>query len=142
MADPLLTNSFPLYNGPGLVILFLMHLGPVEYVYYWLHRALHHHYLYSRYHSHHHASFVTEAISGKREGGKGERVRGAVRAVGLMGAPQCTQARMMISIVIVGWIGSPALPCPAFGYTRRFLCRWKVTMMTNCGGTTVLPIAT
>ena len=65
VADPLLTNSFPLYNGPGLVILFLMHVGPVEYVYYWLHRALHHHYLYTRYHSHHHASFVTEAVSGE-----------------------------------------------------------------------------
>ena len=33
-------------------------------MYYWLHRALHHHALYSAYHSHHHASFVTEPITG------------------------------------------------------------------------------
>jgi hypothetical protein len=36
----------------------------VEFLYYWLHRALHHHYLYSRYHSHHHSSIVTEPITG------------------------------------------------------------------------------
>ncbi|GMN69770.1 hypothetical protein TIFTF001_038815 [Ficus carica] len=35
----------------------------VEFLYYWLHRALHHHFLYSRYHSHHHSSIVTEPIS-------------------------------------------------------------------------------
>ncbi|KAK2368782.1 Fatty acid hydroxylase superfamily [Trifolium repens] len=35
----------------------------VEFLYYWLHRALHHHYLYSRYHSHHHSSIVTEPIT-------------------------------------------------------------------------------
>ncbi|KAL0429396.1 UNVERIFIED_CONTAM: Very-long-chain aldehyde decarbonylase CER1 [Sesamum radiatum] len=37
--------------------------GPVEFLYYWLHRALHHHFLYSRYHSHHHSSIVTEPIT-------------------------------------------------------------------------------
>ena len=55
----------PLVNWPGVLVIFLLHVGPVEYIYYWLHRALHHHYLYSRYHSHHHASFITEAVSGK-----------------------------------------------------------------------------
>ena len=62
--DPMLSDSLPVFNGPGLLIVFLMHIGPVEYLYYWLHRALHHHYLYTRYHSHHHASFVTEAVTG------------------------------------------------------------------------------
>ncbi|KAL0397450.1 UNVERIFIED_CONTAM: Very-long-chain aldehyde decarbonylase CER1 [Sesamum calycinum] len=37
--------------------------SPVEFLYYWLHRALHHHFLYSRYHSHHHSSIVTEPIT-------------------------------------------------------------------------------
>ncbi|KAJ1399411.1 putative domain Wax2, C-terminal [Sesbania bispinosa] len=41
----------------------LLHMGPVEFLYYWLHRALHHHFLYSRYHSHHHSSIVTEPIT-------------------------------------------------------------------------------
>ncbi|KAE8723143.1 hypothetical protein F3Y22_tig00013040pilonHSYRG00191 [Hibiscus syriacus] len=41
----------------------LLHAGPVEFFYYWLHRALQHHYLYSRYHSHHHSSIVTEPIT-------------------------------------------------------------------------------
>lgn len=43
----------------------ILHMGPTEWIYYWFHRALHHHYLYSRYHSHHHASFVTEPVSGE-----------------------------------------------------------------------------
>ncbi|KAA8520393.1 hypothetical protein F0562_014649 [Nyssa sinensis] len=47
----------------GVFITILLHIGPVEFLYYWLHRALHHHYLYSRYHSHHHSSIVTEPIT-------------------------------------------------------------------------------
>jgi len=42
-------------------------MGPVEFLYYWLHRLLHHHYLYSRYHSHHHSSIVTEPITCKSD---------------------------------------------------------------------------
>jgi len=57
-------SNMPLYNEYGLIIMFLTHVGPIEFVYYWFHRALHHDYLWQRYHSHHHASFVTEAISG------------------------------------------------------------------------------
>lgn len=52
------------WDPVGTVILFLLHVGPVECVYYWAHRALHHHYLFSRYHSHHHSSFVTEPVTG------------------------------------------------------------------------------
>lgn len=48
-------SGFPLLNVAGLKQMLLWHVGPAEFVYYWLHRALHHHYLYSRYHSHHHA---------------------------------------------------------------------------------------
>ena len=44
--------------------MLLIHMGPTEFIYYWLHRALHLHSLYARYHSHHHASFVPEAITG------------------------------------------------------------------------------
>ena len=57
-------HSFPAANGAGLWQLLLLHAGPTEFVYYWLHRALHHHTLYRAYHSHHHASFVTEPITG------------------------------------------------------------------------------
>lgn len=57
-------TNFPLFDGWGLVIMLLLHMGPAECVYYWAHRALHHHYLYTRYHSHHHASFVTEPVTG------------------------------------------------------------------------------
>ncbi|CAD5332926.1 unnamed protein product [Arabidopsis thaliana] len=42
---------------------FLLHAVPVEFLYYWFHRFLHHHFLYSRYHSHHHSSIVTEPIT-------------------------------------------------------------------------------
>jgi aldehyde decarbonylase len=53
-----------MWDYGGLVICLLLHMGPTEAIYYWLHRALHNHYLYTRYHSHHHALFIPEANSG------------------------------------------------------------------------------
>ncbi|MBA0811282.1 hypothetical protein Gohar_003202 [Gossypium harknessii] len=65
-----LTNKYlpgashsPVWRLDGVIITMLLHAGPVEFLYYWLHRALHHHYLYSRYHSHHHSSIATEPIT-------------------------------------------------------------------------------
>ncbi|KAM1063774.1 hypothetical protein ACFX2A_028501 [Malus domestica] len=56
-------QNVPLWRTDGVVLTILLHAGPVEYLYYWFHRALHHHYLYSCYHSHHHLSTVTEPIT-------------------------------------------------------------------------------
>ncbi|XP_015689368.1 very-long-chain aldehyde decarbonylase GL1-4 isoform X1 [Oryza brachyantha] len=56
-------RRMPLWRTDGAVMTALVHTGPVEFLYYWFHRALHHHFLYSRYHSHHHASIVTEPIT-------------------------------------------------------------------------------
>ncbi|KAK7286935.1 hypothetical protein RJT34_22303 [Clitoria ternatea] len=56
-------SQIPLWRTDGFVMMMLLHTGPVEFLYYWLHRALHHHFLYSRYHSHHHSSIVTEPIT-------------------------------------------------------------------------------
>ncbi|KAF5186242.1 Very-long-chain aldehyde decarbonylase gl1-5 [Thalictrum thalictroides] len=56
-------QNLPLWRTDGIIITILLHAGPVEFLYYWLHRALHHHFLYSRYHSHHHSSIVTEPIT-------------------------------------------------------------------------------
>ncbi|XP_059651701.1 very-long-chain aldehyde decarbonylase CER1-like isoform X1 [Cornus florida] len=56
-------SHLPIWRTEGVIITILLHIGPVEFLYYWLHRALHHHYLYSRYHSHHHSSVVTEPIT-------------------------------------------------------------------------------
>ncbi|KAF3780487.1 ECERIFERUM 1 protein [Nymphaea thermarum] len=56
-------SHLPLWNTKGLLFTALVHAGPVEFVYYWAHRALHHHFLFTRYHSHHHSSFVTEPIT-------------------------------------------------------------------------------
>ncbi|RLN08014.1 protein ECERIFERUM 1-like [Panicum miliaceum] len=56
-------QAVPWWDSKGLVAAALLHVGPVEFLYYWIHRALHHHYLYARYHSHHHASIVTEPIT-------------------------------------------------------------------------------
>ncbi|KAH6767557.1 Fatty acid hydroxylase superfamily [Perilla frutescens var. hirtella] len=53
----------PWWRTDGVIWTFLVHAGPVEFLYYWLHRALHHHFLYTRYHSHHHSSIVTEPIT-------------------------------------------------------------------------------
>ncbi|KAE8009183.1 hypothetical protein FH972_005634 [Carpinus fangiana] len=57
------SHNLPLWRRDGVVISSLLHAGPVEFLYYWIHRTLHHHYLYSRYHSHHHSSIVSEPIS-------------------------------------------------------------------------------
>lgn len=57
-------HSFPAWHPTGLLQMALLHVGPTEFVYYWFHRYLHHHTLYQRYHSHHHASFVAEPITG------------------------------------------------------------------------------
>jgi aldehyde decarbonylase len=59
------TLYLPAWKTDGVIMAILMHAGPVEFLYYWFHRALHHHYLYSRYHSHHHSSIVTEPITCK-----------------------------------------------------------------------------
>ncbi|KAI8545548.1 hypothetical protein RHMOL_Rhmol07G0048100 [Rhododendron molle] len=56
-------SHLPIWRTDGVVLTALIHAGPVEFLYYWLHRALHHHYLYSRYHSHHHSSIATEPIT-------------------------------------------------------------------------------
>ncbi|CAN6566672.1 unnamed protein product [Malus baccata var. baccata] len=56
-------QKMPLWRMDGVVSTILLHADLVEYLYYWCHRALHHHYLYSRYHSHHHSSIVTEPIT-------------------------------------------------------------------------------
>ncbi|XP_051147332.1 very-long-chain aldehyde decarbonylase CER1-like isoform X1 [Andrographis paniculata] len=56
-------QDLPLWRMDGAILIALLHAGPVEFLYYWLHRALHHHFLYSRYHSHHHSSIVTEPIT-------------------------------------------------------------------------------
>ncbi|KAL5799096.1 hypothetical protein ACOSQ2_003916 [Xanthoceras sorbifolium] len=56
-------SNLPMWRADGVILTILLHAGPVELIYYWLHRALHHHFLYSRYHSHHHSSIVTEPIT-------------------------------------------------------------------------------
>ncbi|KAJ8498668.1 hypothetical protein OPV22_009220 [Ensete ventricosum] len=56
-------SHLPWWSTRGAILMCLLHVGPVEFLYYWFHRALHHHFLYSRYHSHHHASVVTEPIT-------------------------------------------------------------------------------
>ncbi|XP_010255641.1 PREDICTED: protein ECERIFERUM 1-like [Nelumbo nucifera] len=56
-------SRIPMFRWDGILLTSLLHAGLVEFLYYWLHRALHHHILYSRYHSHHHSSIVTEPIT-------------------------------------------------------------------------------
>ncbi|PPD90189.1 hypothetical protein GOBAR_DD12880 [Gossypium barbadense] len=56
-------SHIPIWRTDGVIITMLLHAGPVEFLYYWFHRALQHHNLYSRYHSHHHSSIVTEPIT-------------------------------------------------------------------------------
>eukprot|EP00668_Euglena_longa_P004983 GGOE01005851.1.p1 GENE.GGOE01005851.1~~GGOE01005851.1.p1 ORF type:complete len:759 (-),score=188.25 GGOE01005851.1:447-2723(-) len=57
-------RNFPVVDWMGVVIMLLTHIGPIEFIYYWFHRALHHGFLWSGYHSHHHSSFVTDPVTG------------------------------------------------------------------------------
>jgi len=57
-------HTIPFFNATGMWHMLWFHVGPTEFIYYWFHRGLHHHSLYSAYHSHHHASFLTEPITG------------------------------------------------------------------------------
>ncbi|MCD7458659.1 hypothetical protein HAX54_038828 [Datura stramonium] len=59
------THNLPIWRIDGIILTALVHIGPVEFLYYWLHRSLHRRYLYSRYHSHHHSSIVTEPTACK-----------------------------------------------------------------------------
>jgi hypothetical protein len=58
-------SNLPMWNMRGLVILFLLHTGPVEFLYYWMHRAFHSEPLFQRYHSLHHLSVVIEPPTGQ-----------------------------------------------------------------------------
>ncbi|KAF7844966.1 very-long-chain aldehyde decarbonylase CER1-like [Senna tora] len=40
-------SYMPYWRTDGVIITALLHMGVVEFLYYWLHRALHHHFLYS-----------------------------------------------------------------------------------------------
>ena len=43
------SSHLPVWRTDGVIITILLHVGLVEFLYYWFHRALHHHHLYSRY---------------------------------------------------------------------------------------------
>ncbi|KAK6918022.1 hypothetical protein RJ641_016444 [Dillenia turbinata] len=66
-------NSLPFWRIDSVIQTVLIHVGPVVFLYYWFHRELHQHYLYSRYHSHHHSSIVPEPITRPRNFRKQKR---------------------------------------------------------------------
>lgn len=56
-------GSLPIWDFKGVLLLIILHAGPVEFTYYRLHRAFHNGYLYARYHSLHHSSVRLEPSS-------------------------------------------------------------------------------
>lgn len=56
-------GNLPIWDLKGLALVLLIHAGPVELAYYVSHRAFHGSYLFTRYHSFHHASVRVEASS-------------------------------------------------------------------------------
>ncbi|KAL9262509.1 Very-long-chain aldehyde decarbonylase CER1-like protein [Drosera capensis] len=48
-------SDLPWWRLDGGVIIMLTHAGPVEFLYYWIHRAFHHGSLYTTFHAVHHA---------------------------------------------------------------------------------------
>ena len=97
-------KNFPLFESKGMWQLLLLHMGPTEYVYYWLHRLLHHHTLFSAYHSHHHASFVTEPITGTVHPFMEHIMYTANFAIPLLGTWMCNGASMaMFYVYLLGF---------------------------------------
>lgn len=53
-------RDMPAWNAGGLIYLAILHMGPAEALYYWVHRAFHKDILFQRYHSLHHAAMVLQ----------------------------------------------------------------------------------
>ena len=53
-------HDMPLIRWEGFIVQFFIHITIVEFIYYWVHRALHWGWLYKAYHQYHHASINTE----------------------------------------------------------------------------------
>eukprot|EP01018_Ginkgo_biloba_P023734 Gb_23964 [translate_table: standard] len=51
-------QNLPAWNAWGLLYLVILHMGPAEALFYWVHRAFHKDFLFQRYHSLHHASIT------------------------------------------------------------------------------------
>eukprot|EP00934_Nitzschia_sp_Nitz4_P008387 Nitzschia sp. Nitz4//scaffold178_size73299//23102//25041//NITZ4_005699-RA/size73299-snap-gene-0.142-mRNA-1//-1//CDS//3329539122//8377//frame0 len=114
-------RGFPLFNAKGLYHVLWFHVGPAEFVYYWAHRALHHHWLYSRYHSHHHASFVPEPITGSVHPFAEHIIYTAIFAIPLVG-PFFTGGAS-ISMFYVYLVGFDIMNC--IGHCNfEFFPRW------------------
>lgn len=60
---PFFTN-LPLWNWKGCIYALILHMGVSEPLYYWMHKRLHTGYLFTHYHSMHHASTVTHSFTG------------------------------------------------------------------------------
>lgn len=56
-------TSLPLWNWKGLICAMILHMGVSEPLYYWIHKSFHTDYLFTNYHSLHHASVLTQSYS-------------------------------------------------------------------------------
>lgn len=54
------SGGLPVVHWGGMLLTLLLHVGPVELLYYVGHRCIHGSSLFASYHSHHHASITTE----------------------------------------------------------------------------------
>ena len=59
-------SDLPVWNTRGVIAALILHIGVSEPLYYWVHRCFHGNYLFTRYHSLHHASTVTQSFTGER----------------------------------------------------------------------------
>ncbi|KAL9262508.1 Very-long-chain aldehyde decarbonylase GL1-5-like protein [Drosera capensis] len=55
-----LVSHLPWWRLDGAVLIMLTHFGPVEFLYYWIHRSFHHGSLYTMFHAVHHAPVHNE----------------------------------------------------------------------------------
>eukprot|EP00249_Psilotum_nudum_P001331 c13772_g1_i1 orf=965-2224(-) len=78
-------SNLPVWNGRGIVWMFVLHALLAEPLFYWIHRAFHSKTLFAKYHSLHHASVTTEPATAGTGSFLEQLVLVVVMAVPLLG---------------------------------------------------------
>ncbi|CAM6092883.1 unnamed protein product [Calypogeia fissa] len=95
-------RDLPLWDSHGLVTLVLLHMGPTEFFYYWLHRVMHTTFFFRNYHSLHHASVHPEPVTGGLSTFLEEILHSGLMGIALLGTVLFGGAS--ISMIYIYWL--------------------------------------
>nr|BBG20796.1 putative fatty acyl-CoA reductase [Nymphaea odorata] len=81
-----LIGDLPLFNSRGFIYMLVLHMGITEALYYCIHRLFHSEYLFSRYHSLHHASAVPQSFTAGTATFLEHLILGLIMGIPMLGA--------------------------------------------------------